>query len=423
MYIISNNKGFSLIETMIAATMTAVVVGGTMSYYISLQNRNVQNNIITELDSFNRELKANITNPVAWDNTRSNNTEFDCYSTNSCNTDLKKFEVFDKFSRSFYDAKSTNKGIALNGIACDTFNAALDSADCPVSLDLTWRVICDGSYDAKILGSKCAEPLVEVEAKYKKNQLASIANLNFNKLNFKYVVSMSSMLSVPAFVCKNHQGQIDKNGNCEVPMYSMDCSGQPGTMFQGIEVGADGAPKPKCEQFIQADSKTCPAGEAVTGYSSAGVTCGSTKGGKFDPLKIAPITEQFTAMVKATTGHISEKEVKVAQFHLAGARHLAKVANYNDFKDSHVYFVGSQSVAAKSDNDGRQWFGRSKNSATETYVNVEIMIRVPKSKVKTDDYGNLLRKIEEYQFVSCTADDSRSAQNSGSCRNISYINN
>ncbi len=159
------NKGFGLLEAVIALGITGVVVLAVMNVTGLGLKTQFESNLKFSADNFRKNIIQHLNNPVAWTNTVNDaaNASLLCLRTNAnCAGGGGPFRVRDASNNIVWDAitnppggAAAQRGITPNGELCSTFNQAAGNDACPLRLNLTWTPVCPAA-------GACISPPVRV---------------------------------------------------------------------------------------------------------------------------------------------------------------------------------------------------------------------------------------------------------------------
>ena len=193
-----NSLGFTLIEAMIAAGLSSVVVLSSFKLIDNLNKTNSNSSISFQANQIRRDVVALLQNPTGWHNTlwgANNSTTFACLinytdcaaqvpnpanngPSVSSNTSANyysssvtgAFDVYNTAAAVYYQSSTTTKGFTLTGAQCNTWSGTpfvagggtneagttTTSSLCPFRLVLWWVPICPTTT------GKCISPTVHI---------------------------------------------------------------------------------------------------------------------------------------------------------------------------------------------------------------------------------------------------------------------
>lgn len=141
---IRNNRGFTMVETLIAA---GILVGGMMAVMgiISAQQKLMSGQMQSASVSFIRQNLVNlITTQGAWNKTRELNSEMACmktYPSTCTNGQTAVINLYGQDGSLVVDSKNSAGGLRQNGTACSSYGPS-SKTDCAVRAVVTWEVVC-----------------------------------------------------------------------------------------------------------------------------------------------------------------------------------------------------------------------------------------------------------------------------------------
>lgn len=179
---IKNNRGFSLMEALIAS---GILVGGLMTVVgiITAQQKMMSGQIQSASVSFMRQNIVNlITTQGAWNKTRELNSEMSCmrtYPSTCTNGQTAQINLYAQDGSLVVDTKNPSGGLRQNGKVCSGYDAS-GANDCGVRAVVTWEVACSSA-------TSCQYPQELVSVNFtQKNFLAgifsSLSGFDINKM-------------------------------------------------------------------------------------------------------------------------------------------------------------------------------------------------------------------------------------------------
>jgi len=185
--IAKGSGGFSLVSTLVAAGILALVMQGIMSTMAMVTTRTQQSNFRSNLDLIKQSLIAVIANQSAWDQTKRNarNSSMRCLNQGPCvNGRGGAFSLYDATGAPVFDAMDPSAGFDLNGQPCRGYSANGNDA-CPIRFDLTWAPSCN---EALTPGS-CRHPseLVSIVFRFSPNSANMKGAYAVNPLHYSVI--------------------------------------------------------------------------------------------------------------------------------------------------------------------------------------------------------------------------------------------
>lgn len=177
-----NQGGMTLVEVLIAAAVTAVIVAASMSMLSPVMQLKKQLASDTGLNLVLTQVRDCIMNDTAWTNTvTANATSMACLNPTLSGApcqpgQLTPFELMSQFrptsgqivdcvggqdvsnSQARYNTLSASDGFTMDGAVCHAYNGAQGqgNASCPFHLDMAWEALCPPA------PTPCTNPMVHV---------------------------------------------------------------------------------------------------------------------------------------------------------------------------------------------------------------------------------------------------------------------
>lgn len=152
----NNERGFSLVEVVIAAALLAGALMATAQLSNSLRSSSLSSSSNSQVESVRRRLIATVLNDKAWQVTVANNPDMKCLASPSVSCAANPpapFNLFDGIKAPVSETLKATKGFTADGVECSTFDAKAATKECYYRYDLTWSAICAGG---------CNQPMVRV---------------------------------------------------------------------------------------------------------------------------------------------------------------------------------------------------------------------------------------------------------------------
>ena len=155
-------KGFTIIETIVAMTVASIFVSGMTFYYHHSQKILKNESLKGSSLSVRLNLQSLISDTSAWSVT-SSKSGFNCTSGTSCPSSTV-FPIYDGRDQLYYDSLNPAAGFSYSGEPCTTY----PSADCPIRAHITFTPTCMTCSPKQIsvnatfhssLGSGSSEPM------------------------------------------------------------------------------------------------------------------------------------------------------------------------------------------------------------------------------------------------------------------------
>lgn len=212
-------RGMTLVEVLIAAAVSAVIVSASMSILSPVTQLKMQLDSDTGLNLVLTQMRDCIMNDTAWTNTvNSNPTSMACLNQSGTITpspcqpsQLTPIELMSQFRpagsgnpvdcvggqdlsnpQARYNTLNASDGFTMGGAVCHTFNGAQGqgNVNCPFHLDMLWEALCPQA------PAPCTNPLVHVVGTMHYNSALSTTHYvpNLQKLSVDLVRGRADQL-------------------------------------------------------------------------------------------------------------------------------------------------------------------------------------------------------------------------------------
>jgi len=155
-------RGFTLVEVLVATSVTAIAVAAAVSILVSLSKEKRRNEILLNLSAIRLEFQEHLLRNRDWQATKGANPAMSCFNgstATSCASLIasgkQPLKLVSGDSSLIYDSANPQSGYTLQGAACDTYGS---SKDCVIKPLLTWEVQCNTAFDPS-----CVSPLVNTD--------------------------------------------------------------------------------------------------------------------------------------------------------------------------------------------------------------------------------------------------------------------
>lgn len=144
--IIANQKGFSIINTLIVGAITSIttfaVTTAVLRQQFTQEEILFKNNVIDIRDS----LLSAVASDSAWAMTRSKNAVMNCVTPEQtyCRTgvfDRATIVLYDGSGNAIYNSTNPSAGYRMDGAPCNSFSSS-GNDQCPLRVNVSWRSTC-----------------------------------------------------------------------------------------------------------------------------------------------------------------------------------------------------------------------------------------------------------------------------------------
>lgn len=269
--ILRRTRGFTLIESVVAMAILAMLVAsGSSVIQLTTGSKNLINRSKAAANA--SQLIVNLVNSTpAWEMTisRPENPSLHCLVLRSCgNGAAGSFILFYANGEKAFDP--TTQGFDHSGKVCD-FVGGVANANCPLSLALTWKAVCNGG--------SCVNPQILISGRFSEfdpnNDSEKRIFLNINNFNFDFyrgVVDNSLKVA-----CESVRGTFDPaTYECRLIPMDRECPAKQVVKRVNADMTFD------CQLLLS--NSVCPAGQYFMGLNAdATPVCGAIPACKATP--------------------------------------------------------------------------------------------------------------------------------------------
>lgn len=179
----NNNKGFSLIQTLVVIGIISVLWTVVIELLNQVQKSQYEILMKSTVLSVKNSLLANLSSSSAWQKTVSLQPSLKCTNNVSPYCDgapaSKDIVVYDSAGSVIFDSTSPSNGFTVNGVKCSTFDPVNGNDSCPIGVKVRWRALCDNSL------CQSQQDLLSLQFEYKPQN--SFRNVAFNSYNYNQI--------------------------------------------------------------------------------------------------------------------------------------------------------------------------------------------------------------------------------------------
>lgn len=151
-----NNKGFSLLQVLVATSILGIVSASLMASIFETAQFKALTKTKTGITTAKSNLKNVMLHNVSWYNTiydsvnEANNPKIECvrgtYAGSDiqayCNEETGNLRIVDSAKQVYYDSFSQTSGFNRDGVPCNSFDSIKGNRDCPLRAEINWRTDC-----------------------------------------------------------------------------------------------------------------------------------------------------------------------------------------------------------------------------------------------------------------------------------------
>ena len=264
-----NQSGLGVTEVLIALGIGTAVVGTASYFSIEAFKSDKNEEFSMWLDQRRSEMLYTLQNESGWENIKKNNGGIDCAETDvdKCR-ELQNPQPLDlPLGNQILKGSSPNLGISPEGQFCYDFDAVKGNRNCPVGVDLKWKIVC-GSVDCKD-----AQPNVAIKFSHSTN---SGLKLNLSTYNINFF--KDSRTQTISDVCEG-LGGVYQGGKCVFNPNSCDPSNPTAPTYP---IGFDAEGKVICGT---PNVGSCSSNDYLAGFNADGsVICAPRCTGQNNPV-------------------------------------------------------------------------------------------------------------------------------------------
>lgn len=143
---IYNQRGYSLVELLVAAGIAGAVVLGTSSIFIDSTKIETSQERQFWIAARRMEFQSMIRSPKGWEAVVTNNPGMACIGAGtSCAAVSSPQPLRMPIDSTVLEGSSATLGMSNKGDFCNTFDATNGNGACPVGVRLSWMAICDNA--------------------------------------------------------------------------------------------------------------------------------------------------------------------------------------------------------------------------------------------------------------------------------------
>lgn len=256
------DKGFSLIEVLVALACSTFVLIGVSKLYLHLVDVEGDQMELFWIQERRYEIENYLKNNSSWVSLVQLNPNMNCFENSVDGCKAYKNQQPLKFNLGSFLMDGSNKNLGLNskGDFCFEFDEIEGNNKCPIGIRPTWESVC--------LSPDCyeAQPKIEVQFLYRSKG----ASVQRNLKPFDIIFYKNTVLQSKSDICVSLGGTL-VTGNCQIPALTETCSPDASTGTASFPLGFDDKGKVICGM---PNVKTCVGDEILAGFDINGdVVC------------------------------------------------------------------------------------------------------------------------------------------------------
>ena len=139
-----NERGFSLVEVMVAAGISAMVVLGTSSLFIDSAKMESGQERQFWIAARRMEFQGLIRSQNGWNSILANNPAMSCFAAGTSCSGVSASQALKlPVDAIVLDGTLSTVGMANKGDFCNAFDSVNGNSSCPVGIQLNWIALCD----------------------------------------------------------------------------------------------------------------------------------------------------------------------------------------------------------------------------------------------------------------------------------------
>lgn len=186
-----NNKGFSLVQTLVVIGIITVLWTVVIELLNQVQKSQYEILMKSTVLSVKNSILANVSSGGAWAQTVTAQPSLKCANNTDpyCNgaPASKDIIVYDSSGSVVFDSTNPNNGFTVNGMKCNSFDSVAGSDSCPIGVKVRWRALCSNAL------CQSQQDLVSVQFDYHPSSTAR--NVAFNAFNYNQVENPRNSLA------------------------------------------------------------------------------------------------------------------------------------------------------------------------------------------------------------------------------------
>lgn len=172
---LAKSFGFSLVEVIVATGIASVVMLGSSTLMLSMNQSEKEQEKSFLLLSLRQEIQNRLVSINGWSSVVSANSELSCIQNPSTCTNVNSAIPLKLPLRNIVLDSSNNKlGMTSNGVICNSFDSTVGDDKCPYGISINWQTECDNA----ICKNPTPKVLVSFKMKTPSSTLKNLSSLN-----------------------------------------------------------------------------------------------------------------------------------------------------------------------------------------------------------------------------------------------------
>ncbi len=176
---ISNRKGFSLVEALVALGILGVVMTVAITLSHDMLKNQARNQVSSSLDMISMSLLGHISNQDSWDQTRLQNAVMSCalMTPSQCPAGWGgAISLYDSRGNKILDSANADQGFRMDGSTCTGYLTGQNN--CVIQASLAWKIQCQS-----VESCKYPEEQFELRFGYKGSEKVDLNLKKYEKIS------------------------------------------------------------------------------------------------------------------------------------------------------------------------------------------------------------------------------------------------
>lgn len=186
-----NNKGFSLVQTLVVIGIITVLWTVVIELLNQVQKSQYEIMMKSTVLSIKNSILANVSSGGAWAQTVAAQPSLKCTNNTDPYCDgapsSKDIIIYDSSGSIVFDSTNPINGFTVNGMKCSSFDSVNGNDACPIGVKVRWRALCNNGL------CQSQQDLVSVQFEFRPS--SSARNVAFNSFNYNQVENPRNSLA------------------------------------------------------------------------------------------------------------------------------------------------------------------------------------------------------------------------------------
>lgn len=196
----SNNKGFSLVQTLVVIGVISVLWTVVIELLNQVQRSQYEILMKSTVLTVRNSLLANVASSASWQKTVFLQPSLKCVSNATMYCDgtpsSKDIIIYDAAGSVIFDSTNPTNGFTVHGVKCNTYDAVNGNDACPIGVKVRWRALCNNTL------CQSQQDLISLQFDFRPQ--SNMRNVAFNSYNYNQIETPRNSLSgneTPLLAC------------------------------------------------------------------------------------------------------------------------------------------------------------------------------------------------------------------------------